>query len=143
MNNRSPHISHARVDLLRNVWKGKEFYNGHTFEVEGMGAPTMVLDGITYTLAQFHTHTPSEHTVAGRYYDMEMHFVHTATVDGVKKLAVIGVFFEKGDSSPRFIRQLMRDALPKATGEPQELAPGLDFRVRSASLLPHPHPRLH
>jgi hypothetical protein len=26
---------------------GREFYNGHTFEVEELGAPTMVLDGIT------------------------------------------------------------------------------------------------
>jgi carbonic anhydrase len=117
--------------------QAKEFYNGHTFEVEGLGAPTMVLDGITYTLAQFHTHTPSEHKVAGRHYDMEMHFVHTATVDGVLKRAVVGAFYEKGDSSPRFIKQLMRDALPKATGEPQVLAPGVDFRVCSSSPSPH------
>jgi carbonic anhydrase len=42
---------------------GKEFYNGHTFEVEDLpGAPTIVIDGITYSLVQFHTHTPSEHT---------------------------------------------------------------------------------
>jgi hypothetical protein len=28
--------------------EGREFYNGHTFEVEDLGAPTIVLDGITY-----------------------------------------------------------------------------------------------
>jgi hypothetical protein len=28
--------------------EGREFYNGHTFEVEDVGAPTIVLDGITY-----------------------------------------------------------------------------------------------
>lgn len=27
--------------------EGREFYNGHTFEVEDLGAPTIVLDGIT------------------------------------------------------------------------------------------------
>ena len=47
-----------------------------------------------YTLEQFHFHTPSEHKVAGRHYDMEMHFVHSAMVDGQKKLAVIAAFFE-------------------------------------------------
>jgi len=26
---------------------GREFYNGHTFEVEDVGSPTIVLDGIT------------------------------------------------------------------------------------------------
>jgi len=114
---------------------GREFYNGHTFEVEELGAPTMVLDGITYTLQQFHTHTPSEHKVAGRHYDMEMHFVHSAEVDGVKKLAVVGVFYEKGDRSPSFIKQLMREALPKVTAEPQVLAPQLDFRSIAQEVL--------
>ena len=107
-----------------------------------MGSPTIVFDGITYTLAQFHTHTPSEHKVAGRHYDMEMHFVHKAVVDGVTKLAVVGCFFEKGDRSPSFIKELMREALPKATSKPTVLAPTLDFRVRFSSsphfyLLPH------
>ncbi len=120
---------------------GKEFYNGHTFEVEGVGSPTIVFDGITYTLAQFHTHTPSEHKVAGRHYDMEMHFVHKAVVDGVTKLAVVGCFFEKGDRSPTFIKELM-ETVPKLTAAPTELAPTLDFRVSFPSsphfaLLPH------
>ena len=95
----------------------------------------MMISG-RYTLQQFHTHTPSEHKVAGRHYDMEMHFVHSAEVDGVKKLAVVGVFYEKGDRSPSFIKQLMREALPKVTAEPQVLAPQLDFRVRTC---PQPH----
>ena len=114
---------------------GKEFYNGHTFEVEDVGAPTMVLDDVTYTLQQFHTHTPSEHKVAGRHYDMEMQFVHTAEVDGVKKTAIVACFFEKGDRSPAFVKQLMRQALPKATAEPQELAPTLDFRSIAQEVL--------
>ena len=28
--------------------QGREFFNGHTFEVEQLGSPTIVLDGITY-----------------------------------------------------------------------------------------------
>jgi len=118
-----------------SVETGREFYNGHTFEVQDLGSPTIVLDGITYTLKQFHTHTPSEHKVAGRHYDMEMHFVHTAQVDGVTKLAVVACFYEKGDRSPSFIKKLMRQALPKATADPAQVAPGLDFRSIAQEVL--------
>jgi len=32
----------------------------------------------TYALVQFHFHAPSEHTVNGAHFPMEMHFVHQA-----------------------------------------------------------------
>jgi len=115
---------------------GKEFYNGHTFEVEDLGSPTLLLDGTTYSLVQFHFHTPSEHKVAGKHYDMECHFVHTAEVDGVTKLAVVGVFFEVGSgSSPAFIKKLFREALPKATEEPTMLISEFEFRSISQEVL--------
>lgn len=90
----------------------------------------------SYTLQQFHTHTPSEHKVAGRHYDMEMQFVHSAEVDGVTKLAVIACFYERGDRSPSFVKKLMRDALPKVSADAAPLAQGLDFRVRSLPRAP-------
>jgi len=76
--------------------------------------------------------------VAGRHYDMEMHFVHSAEVDGVTKLAVIACFFERGDRSPSFIKKLMRDALPKVSADAAPLAQGLDFRVSCPDLPPTP-----
>ena len=30
-----------------------------------------------FTIVQYHIHSPSEHTIDGRYYDAELHFVHT------------------------------------------------------------------
>jgi len=33
----------------------------------------------TFTVLQTHTHAPSEHTVDGKFYDLEMHFVHKYT----------------------------------------------------------------
>ena len=40
---------------------------------------------------QFHFHTPSEHTVDGKYYEAEMHLVTQAT-DGT--YSVVGLFFD-------------------------------------------------
>ena len=44
-------------------------------------------------MAQFHFHSPSEHTVAGKHTDMEAHLVHR---DAAGTLAVIGVLLQKG-----------------------------------------------
>jgi len=32
-------------------------------------------EGLTYEPAQIHMHAPSEHTIDGKYYDLEMHMV--------------------------------------------------------------------
>ncbi|KJK67242.1 Eukaryotic-type carbonic anhydrase [Aspergillus parasiticus SU-1] len=56
----------------------------------------------TYTLAQFHFHTPSEHHVNEEYFPMEVHFVFQTAA---KETAVVGFFFqlsEVGDSVPLF-----------------------------------------
>ncbi|MBI5560006.1 MAG: carbonic anhydrase family protein [Deltaproteobacteria bacterium] len=67
--------------------------NGHTVMVNYEGGSALVVDGDEYGLVQFHFHSPSEHTVNGNYYDMEMHLVHK-NKEG--KLAVVGVFMKKG-----------------------------------------------
>ena len=57
-----------------------EFENiGTTVEVvmEGKGAKTTIA-GKEFELKQFHFHSPSEHTVDGEYFPLEMHMVHEA-----------------------------------------------------------------
>merc|ERR1711988_1304231 len=49
--------------------------SGHTQKVTGSWGTT-TWSSKTYTVLQFHTHQPSEHTFDGMRYDMEMHFVH-------------------------------------------------------------------
>eukprot|EP00286_Rhodomonas_abbreviata_P006805 CAMPEP_0181325138 /NCGR_PEP_ID=MMETSP1101-20121128/20755_1 /TAXON_ID=46948 /ORGANISM="Rhodomonas abbreviata, Strain Caron Lab Isolate" /LENGTH=421 /DNA_ID=CAMNT_0023433405 /DNA_START=6 /DNA_END=1271 /DNA_ORIENTATION=- len=113
---------------------GREFYNGHTFEVEDVGGPTLLLDGTTYALQQFHMHTPSEHKVAGKHFDMEMHFVHSAEVDGQTKLAVVAVFFQTGDSTPSEIKKLL-GTLPQVTDTPQAHVDDFEFKGLAQAVL--------
>ncbi len=94
----SPHHPRWRklaIDYDANTM-GAIFNNGHTIEVEIEGVNTLTLDGVVYELKQFHFHTASEHRVAGRGFDMELHLVHAAA-DGSN--AVIGVFLKRGRSS--------------------------------------------
>lgn len=56
-------------------------------------------EGDRYRLLQFHFHTRSEHTVDGHRWPLEQHFVHERVTDG--KLLVVGVFLERGGSSPQ------------------------------------------
>jgi carbonic anhydrase len=67
--------------------------NGHTIQVTADGASRATVAGAELTLAQFHFHVPSEHTVGEKTYDAEAHFVHK---DAAGKLFVIGVLLSKG-----------------------------------------------
>ena len=55
---------------------------------------SMTVDGTEYRLLQFHFHWPSEHTVDGKQYLMELHLVHQNEHGG---LAVVGVLLERGE----------------------------------------------
>ncbi len=71
--------------------------NGHTIQINAKTGETMTIGDKTYALVQFHFHAPSEHTVDGEHFPMEMHFVHQAE-DGA--LAVVGVLIEQGAQNP-------------------------------------------
>ena len=68
--------------------------NGHTIQVNVQDAGQIELDGSIYNLVQFHFHHMSEHTVDGKQFPLEVHFVHQAAMGG--GLAVIGVFLKEG-----------------------------------------------
>ncbi|KAG2967697.1 hypothetical protein PC118_g18432 [Phytophthora cactorum] len=57
------------------------------------GNCTVTVKKETYKYAQFHVHTPSEHTIDGKAFDGEIHFVHKKA-DGSGAL-VIGLFLKK------------------------------------------------
>ncbi|RGB43057.1 alpha carbonic anhydrase [Rhizophagus diaphanus] len=72
---------------------------GHTIEIsKNLDAKLKIKDN-EYNLIQFHFHTPSEHRVNGKYYDVEAHFVFA---DIKENLSVIGVFYDVSDRRNRF-----------------------------------------
>ncbi|KAA8909394.1 alpha carbonic anhydrase [Sphaerosporella brunnea] len=77
--------------------------NGHTILAKPAEPSKFAstLGGRVYELLQFHFHTPSEHTLDGKGFPLEAHFVHS---DADGKLAVFGIFFTvgSGTSSPFF-----------------------------------------
>lgn len=73
--------------------------NGHTIQAgeQANTRDTLTLDKQTWTLQQFHFHAPSENTVHGKRYAMEMHLVHK---NASGELTVVAVMFDKGTANP-------------------------------------------
>lgn len=95
--------------------------NGHTVQVNLAAGGAMVLDDVEYQLVQFHFHGPSEHTVDGDSYPLEIHFVHKAA-DGA--LAVLGVLVEIGEEDAAWNELIA--SLPTQTGVEVPLATQID-----------------
>ena len=67
--------------------------NGHTVQVNAKAGNSIVVDGVSFELKQFHFHVPSENHINGKSYPMEAHLVHA---DKDNHLAVVAVMFEAG-----------------------------------------------
>lgn len=103
--------------------------NGHTIQAGESKSTrdTIVLDGKTWTLQQFHFHAPSENTIHGKKYAMEMHLVHS-NAEG--ELVVVAVMFDQGAKNEA-LEELWRK-MPAQAGQSATLATALDLN----SLLP-------
>jgi carbonic anhydrase len=98
------------------------FNNGHTIQVAYDAGSTIVYNEIEYKLLQFHFHHPSEHTIDGKAFDMELHLVHQAANGD---LAVVGVMIQQSDKdNPAFAS--MFDKLPATAGTPQPTSQTID-----------------
>jgi len=101
--------------------------NGHTIQVNCAPGSSMVLDGVTYQLLQYHFHHPSEHRIAGQSFDMEVHFVHRSAEGG---LAVLGVMISKGAANSSI--ETIWNNLPAKAGE-KVVA---DVKLQPSAMLP-------
>ncbi|MCG8442678.1 MAG: carbonic anhydrase family protein [Caulobacterales bacterium] len=97
--------------------------NGHTIQVNLEGAGGLAIGDRSYELLQFHFHHRSEHTVSGKSFPLEAHFVHAAE-DG--ELAVIGVFFQEGEANPAL--EPIWEAASAEPGPPTALGAQIDPR---------------
>jgi carbonic anhydrase len=84
---------------------------GHDIMVRFEGnAGTLLLDGVSYKLRQMHWHSPSEHALHGRRYDLELHMLHQSGGDddrpGSGKYAVVAQLFEIGDHRDETLRMV-------------------------------------
>jgi len=107
-------VINSPAQILKIWWnenpiKTKVVDNGHTLM---LNAPASRCVGVNdsricelFEAIQLHFHEPSEHTIDGYQFPLEMHIVHTLIPDhfdeGVtRNLAVLGFFFELDDTKP-------------------------------------------
>ena len=88
--------------------------NGHTVQVNYAEGSSIVVDGIRFSLKQFHFHAPSENQINGKSYPMEAHLVH-ADKDG--NLAVVAIMFIEGKENKTLAQAWSH--MPKNSGDKQ------------------------
>ncbi|CAN6443517.1 unnamed protein product [Victoria cruziana] len=77
---------------------------GHDIMLEWKGdAGGIYLKGMKYDLKQCHWHSPSEHSINGSRYQLELHMVHENKEGGI---AVVGILYQLGRPD-RFLTKLM------------------------------------
>ncbi|OAY66012.1 Alpha carbonic anhydrase 7 [Ananas comosus] len=64
-------------------------------------AGALWINGTNYDLKQLHWHSPSEHTINGQRYSLEMHMVHQSAD---QKIAVVGILYTTGRPDPFLAR---------------------------------------
>lgn len=70
--------------------------NGHTIQITVDEGSTLTTARSKYSLKQFHFHTPSEHTIGGKSFPMEVHFVHQSDAG---QFAVVSALFVEGPAN--------------------------------------------
>lgn len=102
--------------------------NGHTVQVNVPEGSTLTVDGTVFHLLQLHFHTPSEHVINGKPFDMELHFVHK-TDDG--QLGVLGVMITEGQKNEEAAKIWAHMPMKKAEAHTYD-----EVSVNGAGLLP-------
>lgn len=128
-----PAITFDGYDTIPNNVNYSLANNGHTVQLSIAGSQLGVRGGGLpgdYRLVQFHVHwggsagVGSEHTIDGKSYPLEIHFVHfskrfeniqSALADS-QGLAVVGVFAEIGEKHPALDELIMKFSFVKYKG---------------------------
>lgn len=80
------------------------------------------IDGELFILQQLHFHAPSENTLAGKHFPLEMHLVHR---NAKNETAVLAVMFDTGKPNPEL--QKLWHEMPREADETVALAQDVDI----------------
>jgi carbonic anhydrase len=89
----------AQLKIVHHEHMADVVNTGHSIQVNYTEGDTLQIGDAQFELLQYHFHSPSEHTVRGKPFPMEMHLVHKSADN---KLAVVGVFIEEGAHNAAF-----------------------------------------
>jgi carbonic anhydrase len=92
----------------------REEHNGHTIQVNVDPGSFLVIEDreLRFEAIQTHFHSPSEHTVNGKSYAMEIHLVHQ---DEEGHFAVVGVMIDEGAENE--VLNLVWSFMPENPGD--------------------------
>lgn len=99
------------------------YHNGVIKIITNTIGKLVKLDGSVYSAEEIQFHTPSEHTIAGERFDMEMQVIHYGVTQGdIAKQAVLSFLFKKTPGKyNKFIDSLDFYSLPNPTDSFREL----------------------
>ncbi|KAG9451052.1 hypothetical protein H6P81_011017 [Aristolochia fimbriata] len=106
-------LLNERVEVVEHLGRLKRNYRpsnatlvnrGHDIMINWTdGAGTITVNGTEYVLRQCHWHSPSEHSINGRRFALEVHLVHESAD---KKIAVFGIMYTIGRADP-FLSEIL------------------------------------
>ncbi|XP_068641289.1 alpha carbonic anhydrase 7-like [Aristolochia californica] len=106
-------LLNERVEVVEHLGRLKRNYRpsnatlvnrGHDIMIDWTdGAGTITVNGTEYVLKQCHWHSPSEHSIDGRRFSLEVHLVHESAD---KKIAVFGIMYTIGRPDP-FLSEIL------------------------------------
>ena len=96
--------------------------NGHSIQFDFNKGDSITYNEINYDLIQIHFHEPSEHTINGVRYPIEIHLVHQSEE---KNYTVLGIFGVEGEQSQTM--EKMESFLPLLTGQEKEIDKSFDL----------------
>ena len=96
--------------------------NGHSIQYNFEHGDHIDYKGDEFDLKQFHFHEPSEHTINGIRYPLEIHLVHQ---NAAKEYLVLSFMAIEGETSPTF--SFLESYLPIKVGETKAIKATFDF----------------
>ncbi|KAE9612332.1 hypothetical protein Lal_00022850 [Lupinus albus] len=136
-------LSRHNVRMVSGLGKLKKNYKAQNASITNRGhdialtwkkdAGSININGTKFFLSQCHWHSPSEHTINGRRYDLELHMVHESPNKNLtNNIAVIGLLFKIGLPDPtlskfsKFIKAIANEKAEKNIGiiDPSEIKLG-------------------